>query len=244
MIEFKPFASGSAGNLYMVDDGETKLLLECGIPLAKIKQALGYRLSEVGGCLITHCHLDHCKAAKDLTRCGVDVYASRGTLDALGMDGHRAHALKHMEETAIGTFRVLPFDVRHDAPGPLGFLITSPACGERLLFISDSHYTKYRFPAVNIIAAECNYDAESLWRSVGEGRTPPEMARRIVKSHTSLDTLLGMLKANDTRRARQVWLMHLSAERSDEKRIVEAVREQTGAEVYACLEQQRRVRQC
>ena len=33
----------------MADDGETKLLIECGMPLARIKQALGYRLSEVGG---------------------------------------------------------------------------------------------------------------------------------------------------------------------------------------------------
>ena len=234
MISFTPYESGSAGNLYMAYDGETKLLIECGVPLARIKQALGYRLSEVGGCLVTHGHLDHCKAAADLMKCGVDVYASRGALEERGLAGHRAKALKAMGETVIGTFRVLPFDVEHDAAEPLGFLITSLTCGERLLFISDSNYTRYRFPGMNIIAAECNYDADSLWRSVRAGATPPEMAQRIVRSHTSLDTLLTMLRANDMSGVRQIWLMHLSDDRSDAAVIREAVQRQTGAEVYVC----------
>ena len=234
MISFTPYASGSGGNLYMAYDGVTKLLIECGVPLARIKQALGYRLSEVSGCLSSHEHLDHCKAAADLMKCGVDVYASRGTLEARGLAGHRAKALKAMEETVINTFRVLPFDVQHDAAEPMGFLVTSTVCGERLLFISDSSYTRYRFPNLNIIAAECNYDAESLWRSVRAGKTPPEMAQRIVKSHTSLDTLLQMLKANDMSGVRQIWLMHLSDDRSDAAVIKEAVQRQTGAEVYVC----------
>lgn len=56
-MNFQPFYSSSEGNLYRLTDGDSSILLECGVPMAKIKQALGFKLHDVSACLISHGHL-------------------------------------------------------------------------------------------------------------------------------------------------------------------------------------------
>jgi len=56
MITFKSYASSSKGNLYTVDNGKTKIMLECGLPIKKIKEKLGFRVHEISACLISHEH--------------------------------------------------------------------------------------------------------------------------------------------------------------------------------------------
>ena len=120
------FASGSSGNCYKISDGETSLLLEAGIPFKDIRVAAGFNLNEIGGCLITHEHKDHSKAGADLaSKAGMDIYASQGTLSYMEWQGHHYKPIKHGQKISIGTFIVLPFDVKHDEEGTLGFLIES-----------------------------------------------------------------------------------------------------------------------
>ena len=63
-----PIASGSSGNAYYISDGQSSLLLDAGIPLAQIQAGCGYKVSQLSGCLVTHGHGDHVKAAKALAR--------------------------------------------------------------------------------------------------------------------------------------------------------------------------------
>jgi metal-dependent hydrolase (beta-lactamase superfamily II) len=88
MLNFKSYYSGSSGNLYTVDDGRTKILIEAGVSVKKIKEALGFKLSEISFALLSHSHGDHSKAAKDIGRNGIPLYTSRGTIDALKLSGH------------------------------------------------------------------------------------------------------------------------------------------------------------
>ena len=76
-----PIASGSSGNAYYISDGQSSLLLDAGIPLAQIQAGCGYKVSQLSGCLVTHGHGDHVKAAKALARMGVNIYTSQGTAD-------------------------------------------------------------------------------------------------------------------------------------------------------------------
>lgn len=227
-------ASGSSGNAYRIDDGETSLLLDAGIPLKLIKQALNFRVRDLGGCLITHAHGDHAKAAGDLAKAGVDIYTSRGTLDACRLTGHRMKAVEALKEIDIGTFAVLPFDVQHDAPEPLGFLMTSRSTGEKLLYFTDTYYLKYRFTGLTHIMGECNYSMDIIEQSVRNGYIPPELVPRLIKSHMSLDHFLDLLRANDLRKVKQIYLLHLSNNNSDAGRFKEAVQRLTGTEVYVC----------
>lgn len=233
-MEIKIIASGSTGNCYRVGDGETEILLDAGVPASQIREALDYRLHEVAGCLITHSHGDHIRSAKDLIRSGIDVYMSKGAADAAGLGGHRVKIAQAHNEIRIGTFVVLPFDVQHDAPEPLGFLLTSSKTGERLLYFTDTYYLKYTFSGLTHIMGECNYSIDAIKRSIDAGYIPQALAPRLIKSHMSLEHFLEMLKANDLSNVRQIYLLHLSANNSNEDAFRDAVRRATGTEVYVC----------
>lgn len=233
-MEIKVLASGSSGNAYIVGDGATTLLLDAGIPLKAIQVGSGFKVRQMEGCFITHAHQDHCKAARDLARLGVDIYTSQGTIEACGLSGHRIRPVAALKEIKVGTFQVLPFDVEHDAPEPLGFLFTSTATGEKLLYFTDTYYVRYRFVGLTHIMAECNYSEDGIRRSVEAGYVPVELVPRLVKSHMSLEHLVDMLRANDLRDVRQIYLLHLSENNSEEQRFRTEIQKQTGAEVYVC----------
>lgn len=227
-------ASGSSGNAYRVSDGTTALLLDAGIPYKAIQAGLSFCMHELSGCLITHAHQDHCKAARDLTRRGIDVYASRGTLDACSLTGHRAHVLTALKQLDIGTFKVLAFDVEHDAPEPLGFLLESTASGEKLLYVTDTQYVKYRFKGLTHMMVECNYTEDALRRAIRNGSTGIQRVPRLVRSHMSLETLHQLLMANDKSKLQQVYLLHMSSDNGDADSAKKAVQQLTGAQVIVC----------
>jgi phosphoribosyl 1,2-cyclic phosphodiesterase len=56
MIEIETLASGSTGNCYIVSDGKTKIMIECGITIKKIREKWGFKIHEISGCLISHEH--------------------------------------------------------------------------------------------------------------------------------------------------------------------------------------------
>lgn len=234
MIEFMPLASGSSGNAYFADDGKTKLLLDAGIPYRQIQIGSGFKMRDIAGAFVTHCHGDHSKAMKDLAKYGTDVYASGGTLRACGLFGHRFHSVRALEQITVGTWDILPFDVQHDAPEPLGFLFTTRTTGEKLLYFTDTYFIKYRFSGLSVIACECNYSTEALQRSVAAGYISPAMAPRLFRSHMSLEHLKDMLNANDLSNLQQIFLLHLSDNNSDEQQIKTEIERLTGVEVYVC----------
>lgn len=233
-MDIKIIASGSKGNAYRISDGKTALLLDAGIPYRDIQIGCGFRTSDIKGCLITHSHTDHSKGAKELIKRGIGVYTSRGTIEACGLMGHRVHAVADRRSFRIGTLTVVPFDVQHDAPEPLGFLAASEVTQDKVLYFTDTYYLKYRFCGVTHILGECNFDRESLMNAVRDGLTPPELGTRLMKSHMSLEHFLEFLKANDLSKVRQIYLLHLSENNSDAEKMKAAVQALTGTEVYTC----------
>ena len=225
-------ASGSSGNCYLVSDGVTPLLLECGLSIKQIRQGLGFGLSTVAACLVSHEHQDHCKTITDVLRAGVYVYTSPGTIGALGLSGHRLRPIKAMETVRIGTWIVKAFETQHDAQEPLGFLLKSNVTGERLLYATDTYYIRYRFPRLNYIMVECNYAADILEANVKRGSVPEVLKKRLLTSHFSLDNVKEFLKANDLSQVREIWLLHLSDGNSDAERFKREVQALTGRPVY------------
>lgn len=229
----KPLASGSKGNAYIVSDGVTTLLLDAGIPLKEIMIGCGFNLNSISGCLITHSHMDHCKADKDLIKYGVPVYMSKGAMEARA-HAHGVNVAKSLEHLTIGTFKVLPFDVEHDAPEPLGFLVESLATKEKLLYFTDTYYLKYVFKGLTHIMGECNYSKKALDKAIEEGRIHVDLAKRLYKSHMSLETFLEFLESNDLSSVKQIYLLHMSDTNGEEERFKREVQQLTGKEVYVC----------
>lgn len=227
-MDIKVLASGSTGNGYVVSDGVSSLLIECGIPMKQIKRKLNFDLSGIAGCLISHGHADHCKAWRDVAKAGIELYMSKGTADHIQADGHRINIIRAKEQVHIDTFIVLPFDTEHDIPEPLGFLIYSTATKEKLLFITDSFYCKYKFPGCKYIMVECNYSPDILQKNIDEGHVSEAMKSRLLTSHFSLPNVKKFLQANDLSKANEIYLIHLSNGNSDEARFKREIQELTG----------------
>lgn len=217
--------SSSAGNAYILH-GRSPLLLDCGLSIRELKRATGYRLSSLAGCLITHEHADHSKAAVDLMRAGVDCYMSAGTAEALGLTSHRLRVVKALEQVQIGDWTVLPFETVHDAAEPLGFLIAGE--GEKILYLTDTAYCRYRFRGLTRIMIECNYSREILDRNIEAGKLHPGLRRRLLRSHMGLDRVLTFLAVNDLSAVREVMLLHLSDGNSDAVGFKKAIQAATG----------------
>lgn len=231
MIQFRPLASSSAGNCYHVTDGRTELLIEAGIRFTDIRKALDFRVTRLAGVLISHEHMDHSRAAADLAKAGVDVYASAGTIAARGLTGHRIKVVEPKRQFDIGTWTIMPFDVEHDAEQPLGFLLANRD-GEKLVFITDSYYCRYTFSGLTHIAIEANYSLRILDENIAAGRVHPAMRPRLLRSHFSLENVLDFLRANDLSIVQEVHLLHLSDNNSDEELFRRRVQEATGKPVY------------
>ena len=232
MIEIQTIASGSSGNAYLVTDGVTPILLECGVRFKDIQLATDFQVSSIKACLITHEHQDHCKALKDLVnKAAVTCYMSEGTKQALGIESHRIKPLEPKKTVRIGTWKVLPFDVQHDVAEPFGYLLENEL-GERLLFATDTYYIKYKFIGITHLLVECNYDQETLDANVTSGKVHPSMKKRVMRSHFGLENLLDFLKANDLSKLQEIHLLHLSNGNANEERIRKEVARLTGKMIF------------
>lgn len=232
-MEIKVIGSGSAGNAYTISDGRTRLLLDCGLPLAKLQEATGHTISSLDACLITHSHQDHCKAHKALARLGVNIYAHPDTIREMRALGHRYRPIQHMAQFTVGSFDILPFGLVHDVTNT-GWICQSTATGEKLAYVTDTMYLPYRFRGITHWMIEANNDLEAMEENVAEGRLNRSLKHRIQRSHMSIDTLLGVFAANDMSQAEQIYLLHLSDDNSREAEFLDKVVKATGAQVIVC----------
>jgi len=232
-MEIKILGSSSKGNCYFLKTANQILILECGLSHKIIKKALRHDLSKVAGCLITHEHKDHCKAAQHLADAQIDIYSTAQTLEALELSGHRTHAIDKLKKYQIGEFTVLPFETQHDAADPVGFLIHHPEIG-KLVFATDTYYLKYKFTGLNYVMVECNYSDVILDSLTAIGKLKTVIRRRLMRSHFSLERVLEFLQANDLSAVREIYLMHLSDGHSDEKLFKKTVQSLTGIPTIIC----------
>lgn len=232
---FTPLASSSAGNAYLLEDKGSRILLECGLPIKKLR-AVVPGLTGLTGCLITHEHKDHSRSTEALLDLGVPVWMTRGTAEALSCGA--AQLIRAAEDRpggflpfAVGTIEVLPFTVYHDAAEPVGFYIRSRVDGERLLFATDTCAVPFSFPGLTTIAVEANFSEEILSRSV---KLPKEIRKRIANSHMEIQQTCQFLRRLDKSRLREVYLIHLSDSHARESLFVDLVgRECPGVAIHA-----------
>jgi len=163
-------------------------------------------------------------------KAGIDLYCSQGAADALKLSGHRLHIVEAKKRVDIGPWRVLPFDVAHDAVESLGFLLAKR--DEKLMFAMDTCYVPYRFAGLTHIMLGVNYSVEILRENVRAGRIDPALANRILRNHMSLETALEFFRANDMSQVQEIHLLHLSDANSDEERFKTEIARVTGRPVY------------
>ena len=225
--------SSSHGNCYLLENETDCLIIECGVNIAQIKQALGFSFKRVAGCILTHEHNDHSKSVVDLMKLVVNVYTSRGTMRALALDvnHHRLHTIKAKEVVNVGPFKVMPFATKHDVAEPLGFIINHPECGN-VLFITDSYYVTDTFKNIHNVIIEANFSQAIIDERVRRGASPDFLRNRIFKSHMSLETCKQTLLANDLSKVHNIVLIHLSDGNSNATEFKKEIEGVTGKQVH------------
>jgi len=219
-VRFIQLYSCSSGNLYeIIASNGNRLLIEAGVTWSKLQKALNYNVNNIGGCLISHEHLDHSKAVVDVMRAGIDVYASRGTFEALGIkkNERRAKIVESKTLIRLKDFDVLCFDTKHDATEPLGFIVREKTTNEYLLFATDTSHIKQRFKLpFSIIAIECSYDKEILQHRVNTKDINESVAKRLLTSHMEKqETLRYLQQFVDLSKCREINLLHMSKDNID-----------------------------
>ena len=225
-MQLKVIASGSTGNCYILEGRTTALILECGVPPERLMRSTSCPISRIAGCLVSHEHGDHAAYVGRYANLGLDVYASAGTLQALGRQyDPDMHALLPMVSYRVGEFTVRPFPLHHDAAEPFGYMVEHEDMG-RLLFVTDTRQVDYTFRtySLNHILVEANYSGEILDGHILCGDIDGHRARRIEATHLSLQAAVELVKANQTPALLNVVLLHLSSGNSDARRFQEEMR--------------------
>ncbi len=87
-MNIKTINSSSEGCAYIVESNGSQLLIEMGISLKKIRQALNFDFSGVVGCLVSHEHGDHAKYLPQLEKeTFIPIWCTEGTKKRFNLKG-------------------------------------------------------------------------------------------------------------------------------------------------------------
>lgn len=230
-MKLKVLGSSSKGNSYLLIDstGQT-LAVEAGVRFSEVQKAMNFETSNLVGCLVTHEHGDHSKYVHQFMYNAVDLFCSTGSASHFGGNHHRLHPVEASVLFRAGNFKILPFDVIHDAAEPFGYLIQHPESGN-ILFLTDTYYSEFTFAGLNNIILEVNYDLDILEENIKTGRLNPAIRKRIVTSHMSLQTAKELLAANDLSQVNNIVLIHLSDGNSHAENFKKEIETATGKTV-------------
>ena len=92
-MRLKVIGSSSAGNGYILENDREALLIEAGCRFAEVKEALGYNIRKVAGCIVSHEHKDHARYVEEVKAAGIPVIA-------VGDCGERAADISNAIRTA------------------------------------------------------------------------------------------------------------------------------------------------
>ncbi len=229
-MELSIIASGSNGNCYLLQSGETAILFDAGKgyrETAERMAALGKDIREVKGIVLSHAHGDHYKGIGPISRrLGIPVYI-REPVYLSCRQWLGPVEVRHFEGTfQIGDLEITPIETSHDvdscgfAVGGLG-LFTDTGCvtAQMREIISD----------LDAILIESNYDEEMLMN----GSYPRHLKDRILSDRGHLsndDTSDFICRYGD--HLSQVFLAHLSENNNSAEKVRETFESVNGDRPY------------
>lgn len=222
-------ASGSSGNLTLLETERTRLIVDCGLgkreTLARLA-AIEQSVDRVDGILITHEHIDHCNGLPQmLGMWKAPLYVTEGTMDMLRRVlpdtlGKRLRGLETIQagqHFSVGDIEVHAVRLPHDAVDPIGF--TFRTNGTKVALVTDLGYlpelVKVHLRGADCLLLESNHDLEML----KVGPYPWVVKQRVLSrtGHLSNHAVSEFLADPDgfDARARYLVLAHLSQENNN-----------------------------
>lgn len=229
-MEICTFASGSSGNCTLVSSGETKLLVDAGISMRRIKSCLrnfDLTIDDLTAIVVTHEHSDHMKALRMIHKYhNVPIFAPN---EAHGITYAYPELSGHIigfdpgDILEIGALKVASIPTPHDVAS-VAFKITD---GEKTVFIATDmgYITKNIYRAAcgsDFAVLEANHDVQML----ENGIYPYHLKQRILsdKGHLSNSECARLITALVKSGTKRFLLAHLSKENNTPALAAEAVR--------------------
>lgn len=177
-------ASGSKGNCTLIENEETSILVDCGLPITEIENRIigaGSDSSKISAIFVTHTHVDHIRSlARFSKKYKTKVFATdpnwiEGKLSAVASPNRRF--VKPGEEINYFGFKIVAFSVSHDAISTVGYRIF---CGTKSVSILTDVGTittevLMAMAGSSLIYIESNHDLKMLMN----GPYPYQLKRRI-----------------------------------------------------------------
>ena len=243
-MKFISLGSGSSGNCYLLQSGETSILLDAGISMRSLKKHLkDYDISlenDISAVFVTHDHADHIKSVGNIAcDCGKVIYATRLVHEGIACNRCLkiqipSNCVAYVEKgktMEVGNFRITAFEVPHDSHDCVGYVVE--ADGVRFCLITDvGHVTdtiREQVGLANYLVLEANHDVNMLFM----GKYSQYLKERISsdKGHLNNEQAALLLAEYATPQLRHVWLCHLSEENNHPvlaRKTAEAVLRQHG----------------
>ena len=216
-MRFACLGSGSRGNALIVEQGRTRLMLDCGYPARETERRLA-RLdlepADLAGIVITHEHSDHVAGAGKFARKhDLPLWLTHGTLTGFPGDVSELKQINIIDSHspfAVGELQLLPFPVPHDAREPAHFVFSDGA--HRLGVLTDTGTSTSHIEAMlsgcDALVLECNHDLDLLM----SGDYPQALKARVAGRYGHLDnqSSAGLLAALDRTKLQHLIAAHLS----------------------------------
>ncbi len=228
-------ASGSKGNAIYVNDGHTAILIDAGLTGVQMEgrlQSRGFSPRDLTAILVSHEHGDHVKGVGVLSRrYGLPVYVNPGTLaKAAGQIGslHSTCLFECGREFTIGTLKIHPFSISHDAEDPSGFTVAGNGC--KIGIATDlgvaTALVREHLRECRLLVLEANHDPDMLQN----GPYPWHLKQRIKSrtGHLSNEDAMALVAELQHETLEHIILAHLSAENNSpekaHRKVGEAIR--------------------
>lgn len=212
--------SGSRGNSALLEDSGHLYLIDMGVPLFVLENALnalGHKLIDIEAMLLTHEHGDHTRGIQYLPP--LPIYTTKGT-----WEGNNVIDITPYKEFKLNNLTILPVSISHDVNDPVAFVISNGT--EKLVYLTDSGYipskTLEYLKDADYYVIESNYDYKLL---VATGR-PRSLITRISSEHGHLSNkdsaryMVGLVGPH----TKAIALAHISLESNTHEVAIETYR--------------------
>ena len=217
-MRFSSIGSGSAGNGLVVEQGSTKLLLDCGFGLRDAEQRLArinITPNQLTGILITHEHEDHAGGVFKLARkYRTPVWLTHGTLKMiekiLPAEPLDLRIIDSHSKFKINEIEVTPFPVPHDAREPVQYTFSNG--NKKLGVLTDTGcttpYIQEMLSGCDGLVLECNHDIDMLMNGIYPMSLKQRVSGRL--GHLDNTSAANILSQLDNRQLKHIIAAHLS----------------------------------
>lgn len=140
-------ASGSEGNSTYVETPDVKILIDLGMNTKYIKERLeelGVDTSDIDYIIMTHTHSDHTGALKSFTKKNnPKIVLTEKMLEELDFLKDYEDLCIQDEGFTVGSTKIEPFKVSHDAVDARGYLIEDD--NSSMVYMTDTGYLNQKY---------------------------------------------------------------------------------------------------